>query len=50
MPEDSSTSRKDEISRKNEKQFKCSGCGTSLGKYDEKCPNCERLNPNYALR
>jgi len=50
MSEDSLLSRKNDSLRKDEKQFKCSGCGTLLGKYDEKCPNCERLNPNYVLR
>ena len=33
-----------------EKPFVCTGCKTPLGKYDEKCPHCERLNPNYVLR
>ncbi len=49
MPKDSLPSRKNEFSKKDEKQFRCSGCGALLGKYDEKCPNCERLNPNYIL-
>ena len=49
MPKDSLPSNKKEISKKEEKQFKCSGCGTPLGKFDERCPNCERLNPNYIL-
>lgn len=49
MPEESLPTRKIKISRKDKKKFKCSGCGTSLGKYDEKCSNCERLNPNYIL-
>ena len=35
---------------KEEKPFRCSGCGTPLGKLDETCPNCERTNPNYILR
>ena len=33
-----------------EKPFKCSGCKTPLDKFEERCPNCERLNPNYYLR
>ena len=31
------------------KQFKCTGCETPLGKYDEYCPNCERKNPKYLV-
>ena len=42
---DSPNDTKDE-----DKPFQCSGCKTALGKYDEKCPNCERLNPHYCLR
>ena len=33
-----------------EKLFSCSGCGTPLGKMDETCPNCERINPDYIYR
>ena len=33
-----------------EKPFSCSGCGKPLGKLDEYCSNCERINPNYILR
>lgn len=36
--------------KEKEKPFKCSGCSTPLDRYDEKCPNCERLNPNYFLK
>ena len=44
------SSQEKEESNNDEKPFNCTGCGSSLGKYDEKCPNCERLNPNYVLR
>ncbi|MCE7742114.1 MAG: hypothetical protein GOP50_06615 [Candidatus Heimdallarchaeota archaeon] len=33
-----------------EKLFRCSGCGTPLGRLDETCPHCERINPHYLLR
>ena len=46
--EESSTKKKE--SKDDEKPFNCTGCGSSLGKYDESCPNCERSNPNYVLR
>ena len=36
-------------SEKEDKPFKCSGCGTPLSKFDETCPNCERINPHYIL-
>lgn len=36
--------------KEEDKPYKCTGCKTPLGKYDEKCPYCERLNPNYVLR
>ena len=41
---------KNDQNKNKEKIFKCSGCGNLMSKYDEKCPNCERLNPNYILR
>jgi len=31
------------------KPFKCTGCETPLGKYDETCPHCERKNPKYLV-
>jgi len=43
-----STEKKE--SKNDEKPFNCTGCGSPLGKYDESCTNCERLNPNYVLR
>ncbi len=45
---ESSTEKKE--SKNDEKPFVCTGCGCPLGKYDETCINCERLNPNYVLR
>ncbi|MCK5409852.1 MAG: hypothetical protein KAJ30_06265 [Candidatus Heimdallarchaeota archaeon] len=45
---ESSTEKKE--SKNYEKQFNCTGCGSPLGKYDETCINCERINPNYVLR
>ncbi|MHA1668797.1 MAG: hypothetical protein ACTSUR_09075 [Candidatus Heimdallarchaeaceae archaeon] len=36
--------------KKEEKPYLCTGCNTPLGKYDEKCPKCERTNPHYILR
>lgn len=45
---ESSTENKE--SKNDEKLFNCTGCGSPLDKYDESCPNCERLNPNYVLR
>jgi rubrerythrin len=45
---EASTEKKE--SNNNETPFNCTGCGSPLGKFDENCPNCERLNPNYVLR
>ena len=39
-----------EASENDDKPFNCTGCGFPMGKFDEKCTNCERLNPNYVLR
>ncbi|MBY9000285.1 MAG: hypothetical protein KGD64_05180 [Candidatus Heimdallarchaeota archaeon] len=50
MKEHDSSTYKEEKAKNEEKPFTCTGCGFPLGKYDEKCPNCERLNPNYILR
>ncbi|MEE9410609.1 MAG: hypothetical protein V3V41_06750 [Candidatus Heimdallarchaeota archaeon] len=36
--------------KKDEKIFKCSGCRELMSKYDEKCLNCERLNPDYIYK
>ena len=44
------SSKKKKESKNGDKLFNCTGCGSPLGKYDEHCPNCERLNPNYVLR
>ncbi len=44
------SSTEKEESKNDEQSFSCTGCGSSLGKYDKRCPNCERLNPNYVLR
>ncbi|MHA1302828.1 MAG: hypothetical protein ACTSQE_03545 [Candidatus Heimdallarchaeaceae archaeon] len=41
----------DESSTNNlDKTFKCTGCNTPLSIYDERCPNCERLNPHYIYK
>ena len=42
-------SEKIKQNKKEEKPFKCTGCETQLGKYDETCPNCERKNPKYLV-
>jgi len=36
--------------KRNEETYYCTGCGTKLTKYDERCPNCERKNPHYIYR
>jgi hypothetical protein len=50
MSEHFSDEDKSTAAQNKEKPFQCSGCKAPLDKYDEKCPNCERLNPNYYLR
>lgn len=50
MLNDNSSYYKNDLDKKKEKDFKCSGCGLTMNNYDEKCPNCERLNPDYIYR
>ena len=50
MPNNDSSYIKNDQKGNAEKKFKCSGCGTPMSKYDEKCPNCERFNPDYIYR
>ena len=37
-------------SSNHEEVYYCTGCGTKLTKYDERCPNCERKNPHYIYK
>ena len=50
MQSNSFNSKPKESNMSNEKPYRCSGCGTPLGKYEEKCSKCERINPNYILK
>ena len=50
MQNDGSSYNKNNQNKKGKRKFKCSGCGLPMSKYDEKCPNCERLNPDYIYR
>lgn len=50
MLNDNSSDNKNDQNKKKEIDFKCSGCGSPMSKYDEKCPNCERFNPDYIYR
>ncbi len=50
MPNNDSSYNENDQRKDAKKIFKCSGCGTSMSKYDEKCSNCERSNPDYIYR